>query len=407
MNARESAEGWQRNVWALTLCVFIAFVGFQFFNPFLPLYVRELGVTDPARIALWSGLLAAVTPAISGLLAPLFGRLADRFGRKMMLIRSLAGFTVIIAVMGLVTSVEQLLITRVLQGLFAGFSPMAMAVASVSAPREKISLAIARVQGAQLISVAVGPAIGGLVASHLGMRVAFFITAAMCALALVALIILFQEGRPLPSGAARAASRPAPLSEFLHYRHFVPVMILLVIAQFIDRGLALMIPLHVAHLPGLEASAAMSGLIISVAAAGAALSSSVAARLSTVVPIGRLLFIQFMIGGVLCGAMALAGSVTSILVLRTLVALCLGGAVTLAYTLGGMIVPGETRGAAFGWLAMGVQIGTAASPLLSGALAAVSLSNAYLMDAGLAVVATVVLAFGAPELLRRREPRRQ
>jgi len=107
MTPRRSTEGWQRNVWALTLCVFIAFVGFQFFNPFLPLYIRELGVTDPARIALWSGLIAAVTPAISGLLAPVFGRLADRFGRKLMLIRSLAGFTVIIAIMGLVTSVEQ------------------------------------------------------------------------------------------------------------------------------------------------------------------------------------------------------------------------------------------------------------------------------------------------------------
>src|ERR671936_2671621 len=112
MSPRRSAESWQRNVWALSLCVFIAFVGFQFFNPFLPLYVRELGVTDPAKIALWSGLLAAVTPAISGLLAPVFGRLADRFGRKMMLIRSLAAFTVIIAAMGLVRSVWQLLAAR-------------------------------------------------------------------------------------------------------------------------------------------------------------------------------------------------------------------------------------------------------------------------------------------------------
>src|SRR2546428_478276 len=125
MDRRESAEGWQRNVWALTLCVFIAFVGFQFFNPFLPLYVRELGVAG-------------------------------------------------------------------------------------------------------------GPAIGGLVASPLGTRVAFFITAAMCALALVALIVLFKEGRPHESAAARAASRPAPLREFFRYRHFVPVMLLLLIAQFID-----------------------------------------------------------------------------------------------------------------------------------------------------------------------------
>ena len=63
MITRGSAEGWQRNVWALALSVFIAFVGFQFFSPFLPRYVRELGVTDPATTALWSGLIAAITPA--------------------------------------------------------------------------------------------------------------------------------------------------------------------------------------------------------------------------------------------------------------------------------------------------------------------------------------------------------
>src|SRR5260370_41782344 len=116
-----SLEGWRRTVWALTLIVFAAFVGFQFFSPFLPLYVHELGVTDPGRIALWSGLLSAVTPAVSGLLSPLFGRLADRFGRKLMLVRSLVGFVVIIAAMGLVTSVEQLFLARLVQGFFAGF----------------------------------------------------------------------------------------------------------------------------------------------------------------------------------------------------------------------------------------------------------------------------------------------
>ncbi|MGH7397446.1 MAG: MFS transporter, partial [Candidatus Rokuibacteriota bacterium] len=127
--ARGLGEGWERNVWALALVVFIAFVGFQFFSPFLPLYVIELGVTDPPRVALWSGVLTAVTPAIAGLLGPLWGRLADRVGRKMMMIRSLAGFVIIVAAMGLVTSVTQLLILRVLQGVIAGFSVFAMALA--------------------------------------------------------------------------------------------------------------------------------------------------------------------------------------------------------------------------------------------------------------------------------------
>ena len=405
MTPRPTEEGWQRNVWALSLCVFIAFVGFQFFNPFLPLYVRELGVTDPARIALWSGLLAAVTPGVSGLLAPLFGRLADRFGRKLMLIRSLAGFTVIIAGMGLVTSVEQLLVGRILQGLFAGFSPMTMAAASVSAPRDKVSIAIGRVQSAQLISVAVGPALGGFVASHFGTRVAFFVTAAMCAISLLALIFLFHEKRTAESPEAHAVSRAAPFMEFLRYRHFIPVMGVLIVAQFIDRGLTLTIPLHVAHLPGREATPATAGIIVSVAAVGAAISSSTVARLVAVVPIGRLLLVQFLLGGVLCGALAFAHSAVALLVLRTLVALCLGGALTLAYSLGGMIVPAETRAAAFGWLAMGVQIGTASSPLLSGALAAVSLADAYLVDAALAMIGALVLVFGARDLLRRRDIR--
>jgi MFS transporter, DHA1 family, multidrug resistance protein len=399
----QSSEGWQRNVWALALCVFIAFVGFQFSTPFLPLYVRELGVTDPSHIALWSGVLAAVTPTVAGLLSPLFGRLADRYGRKLMLIRSLAAFAVIIALMGLVTSVGQLLVARVLQGLFAGFTPMAMAVASVSAPREKVSVAIARVQGAQLLSAAVGPLAGGLVASHLGIRRAFFVTAALCAVALVALIFLFQEVRSVEAREANARARTTPLRDFVRFPHFVTMMFMLVVGQFIDRGLGLMIPLHIAHLPGVTAVAATSGAIIAVAAVGAAVSASAAARLADAVPVGRLLFVQLLVGGLLCGAMALAHGWLALLALRLLVALCLGGALTLAYSLGGTLVPAESRGAAFGWLALGVQIGTAASPLLTGALAAVSLSAAYLMDGGLAWVAAAVLVFTARDLIRRRD----
>ena len=394
---------WQRNVWALSLSVFIAFVGFQFFSPFLPLYVRELGVVDPAAIALWSGLLAAVTPTVSGLLAPIFGRLADRFGRKMMLIRSLAGFTVIIAAMGLVTSVQQLFAARFLQGLFAGFTPMAMAVASVSAPREKVAAAIARVQGAQLLSVAVGPAVGGLAAEHLGIRPAFYVTAGLCAVSLIALIFLFEEQRPAAAGDAPAPRRSAPLRAFLGQPHFLPVMGLLVIAQFIDRGLGLVVPLQVAHMDDVATPAATSGIIISAAAVGATLSASLAARLSTAMPTGLLLFLQLLAGGIFCAAMALAGGWVSLLVLRVLVALCLGGALTLAYALGGMIVAPEARGAAFGWLAMGVQIGTAASPLLTGALAAVSIPGAYFLDGALAWVGALVLLFFARDLLHRRE----
>jgi DHA1 family multidrug resistance protein-like MFS transporter len=395
-------EPWQRNVWALALCVFIAFVGFQFFSPFLPLYVQELGVTDPAAVALWSGLLAATTPAVSGFLAPLSGRLADRFGRKLMVIRSLAAFTVIIALMGLVTSVRQLLAARVLQGLFAGFTPLAMAMASVAAPRDRVSVAIARVQGAQLLSVAVGPVAGGLVATHLGLRAAFFVTAALCGVALVVLVALFDESRPPPGGPGRLAGpRGTPLREALRYPHFLAILALLLIAQLVDRALALLVPLHVAHLPGMEAAAATSGLIISVAAVAAAAAASGGARLARALPAGRVLLGGLVAGGPLCAAMGFAGGWVPLLALRTLAAVCLGGALTLAYALGGLVVPADRRGAAFGWLALAVQFGSAASPLLTGALAAISLPGAFVVTGALAWTAAAVLALAAPGLLAR------
>jgi len=396
-------DDWQRNVWALALIVFTAFVGFQFFSPFLPLYVHELGVTDPSRIAIWSGVLLAVTPAVSGLLGPLWGALADRVGRKLMMVRSLVAFVVIIAAMGLVTSVYQLLIARVLQGVFAGFSVFAMALASVSCPRDKVPVAIGRVQSAQLLSVAVGPAAGGYVASHWGIRAAFFVTAGMCALSLLGLILLFTEARPSASGAAAEKPERLPLAQMFRIPHFAAVLGLLFLAQYIDRSLALMVPLKVAHLPGIERVAATSGLIISVAAVCATISASLAGRLGLRWPLGWLLLVGCLGGGIPCALMAWSDGWLSLLLLRCASALCLGGSLTLAYSLGGQIVPSASRGSAFGWLALSVQVGTAVSPLATGALAAVTLPGAFLFDGALAWVAGGLLFFGARGLLARRD----
>jgi len=396
---RSEPGSWQRNVWALSLIVFTAFVGFQFFSPFLPLFVKELGVTDPADIAVWSGVLMAVTPGLAGLLGPLWGRLADRVGRKLMMVRSLAGFIVTIAAMGLVTSVTQLFVARLVQGIFAGFSVMAMALASVSCPRDKVPVAIGRVQSAQLLSAAVGPAAGGYIASHFGIRYAFFVTAGLCAVSLIGLMVLFREERP-----PEVTRRPAPLAfrEVFRLPHFAVVLGLLLIAQFIDRGLALLIPLKVAHLPGVERIAAVSGIIISVSAVCGTISASVAGRLAQDWPIGRLLLIACLSGAIPCALMAWTSSWVWLLVLRCLVGFSLGGALTLAYSLGGHLVPSDNRGAAFGWLALGVQFSSALSPVATGGLAALSLSGAFLFDGALAWVAAALLLLAARDLVHRR-----
>ncbi|HEX2171767.1 MAG TPA: MFS transporter [Dehalococcoidia bacterium] len=393
--------GWQRNVWALALIVFTAFVGFNFVQPFLPLYVQELGVEDPGAVAIWSGVILGITPGIAAFLSPFWGSLADRYGRKAMLMRSLSGFCIIIAVMGLIQSVPQLLIARIVMGFFAGFSSMAMALASVSCPREKVPVAIGLVQSAQLVSVAIGPAAGGYVASHFGIRYAFFVNAFLCALALGGLFFLFREGRAL--GDARRKVRRMPIRDIFRFPNFPVLLALLFTAQFIDRGLGLLVPLSVARFPDVDPSrvAVTSGIVISVAAIGAAVSANLVPRLAVRFPLGRLLLAAFIGGGLLCLLAAGVQNWVALLVLRTAIALSLGCAVTLAYSLGGLTIPSEHRGAAFGWLAMGVQIGTTLSPLTTGGIAAASLPGAFFVDGGLAFLAAGLLIFGGRRLLTK------
>ena len=103
--------------------------------PFLPLYMAELGLRDVGAIALWTGFTLGITPAITALLAPAWGRLADRFGRKLMVARSLGSFVVIMAAMAWVTQPWHLFALRAIQGLFAGYGPLCLAMAAESAPR--------------------------------------------------------------------------------------------------------------------------------------------------------------------------------------------------------------------------------------------------------------------------------
>ena len=156
------------------------------------------------------------------------------------------------------------------------------------------------------------------------------------------------------------------------------------------------------ELGDVEHVAATSGLIILASAVCGTLSASLAGRLAQSWPVAQLLLIGCVLGGVPCALMAWSHTSVTLMVLRCLVGFLLGATLTLAYSLGGQLAPSETRGAAFGWLALGVQFGTALSPLATGGLAALSLGGAFILDGVLAWVAAALLLIAARDLLGRR-----
>ena len=188
--------------------VFAVFTGFAFVLPFLPLFVvRELGVAEPENAALWAGVLIGVAPLLAGLLAPVWGRLADRHGQKGIAAKALVAYVVLLALSAAVTSVWQLLAVRIGVGLFGGIGPLGLAMATSQAPREETGRAVGLVQAAQILSAAIGPLAGGILADAIGMRATFLATAALCALALVLLLAFYEEQPRAESQARRARPR--------------------------------------------------------------------------------------------------------------------------------------------------------------------------------------------------------
>ncbi len=235
---------WRRNQAAVTIATFIGFTGFTIVMPFLPLYFEQLGVHDPAEIAIWSGVSLGMTPAITALMAPFWARIADRFGRKLMVARSLASFVLIMGLLGFVQAPWQVLALRAIQGLFAGYGPIAMAMAAESAPPEQVAHAIGWVQSAQRLGPALGPVIGGTLAQTLGLRNTFLVSSSFYLFALILVMVGFREigERRMPNPAG--ATGPASFETLRRVPHFVLFMATVFCLQLVDRSFGPILPLY-------------------------------------------------------------------------------------------------------------------------------------------------------------------
>ncbi|MDQ3811325.1 MAG: MFS transporter, partial [Chloroflexota bacterium] len=153
---------WQRTAWIAAATQFVTLIGFGLSMPFIPLYVQALGIQDRAQVALWSGVLQGSAALSMAVLAPFWGALADRVGRKPMLVRSMLGGAVVIAAMGFVADVWQLLGLRIVQGAVTGSQAAAAALVAGVVPAARAGFALGLIATSVQVGNTVGPAIGGV-----------------------------------------------------------------------------------------------------------------------------------------------------------------------------------------------------------------------------------------------------
>jgi len=392
-----SDEPWRRNQQVMVATVFVVFTGFAFVLPFLPLYVRQLGVRDEGAVALWAGVLISVAPLIAGLMAPLWGRLADRFGQKHMAIRALVAYVVLLTLSALVTSVTQLLALRIGIGLFGGLGPLGLAMATSLAPRDQTGRAVGMIQAAQILSAAVGPLVGGLLADLVGIRMTFLATASLCAAAL-ALVIRHYQDPPQKEGRESTADGQG-FGEIMRVPRVAPLLVVLFLVNFVGRSFTPILPLHLQGLGVPPGRLALStGVLISVYSVAAAVSAATLGKASRTYSPRALLALSLLGGALTVAPMARVTSLSALLALALLLGLVSGGALTLCYTIGGLLVPLERRTTAFGFFAGAALFGGAVSPPVAGLIAPWDLRGIYYIDAFLFAALVVSLL---PALLRR------
>jgi DHA1 family multidrug resistance protein-like MFS transporter len=410
-------EQWRRNQLAVTVAAAMVFLGFTLVMPFLPFYVQTLGIRGMRDVALWSGVLLTITPLLAALLGPIWGRLAARVGMKIMVQRILFAITVHWGLMYFVDSIWQMLGLRIFLGLFSGFGTMSVALVTHGCPRDRIGRAVGVLQATQILSTALGPLVGGLLAQAIGIRQTFVVTFVLCATAFVFVLALYrdtgpalepraaetivvpQEGpvsagvRALVSGAAAGdagGSRGLSFREILGtpmFAHLLPQLFLL---NLVDRSLFLVVPLFVSSLATEPAGAeAVTGVVVSAGALASAASAYLLGHKAGQVSPMSLLFYSLAGSTVTIVPMAFCRSVLPFAALRFLLGLAVGGAMTLAYTIGGHLLPPEALATGYSILSSTAMLGGALGPTLCGLLAAIDVRAPILIGGLVYLVLTL------------------
>lgn len=390
------APQWKRTLILTAVSQVLSLVGFSFVTPFIPLYIQNLGIHGQANVTLWAALLTGGSSIFMIFAAPVWGALADRHGRKLMVVRAALSAGVLVVLMAAVGNVWQLLLLRLLQGAFTGTVSASQALVASQAPGRRMGMALGIMQTSVFVGTSIGPLLGGVVADNFGYRPSF--VAGGVSLFISGLLVLFFVREHRVPGPAVA---PPPFWRDLGSALRIPVIPAMIGTYFaIQFGATVVTPILPQFVQMLQGNHGHAATVTGVILAGAGVASAVAA-----ITVG---FVSDRIGyKTVLVAASIAAAVFSIpqyvvtatwqlFVLRVLIGLATGAIMPAAGALTALLVPAAKRGTAYGLTGSATSLGFGAGPLTAalvvgvGGIRPVFLTAAVLM-AGIAVwVATMV-----------------
>jgi MFS transporter, DHA1 family, multidrug resistance protein len=345
----------------------VATMGFTFVMPFMPLYVQELGVESERNATAWAGVLNGAAGLTMALAAPLWGRLADRVGRKAMLMRATLAASVVVGLMGFVTGPWQLLALRLVQGTLTGTVPAATALVATNSPAGRVGGRLGALQMTVFVAGALGPLLGGMFYDFAGIRSSFALTSGMLAVSGMAVLFGVYEARP---SRGEGSAETGESRSKIPYRALLPAFAALLLAHVTITGANVNIPGFLASLGVEERVASQSGRLMAAAALFAAVGSAVGGRVAGRLGSGRVISALLLLAGITAMPQALAGNLPELWAFRLSSGFFLGALIPVANLYIKDTVPESRQGAAFGVASSAVAAGFALGPMGGGLLVA-------------------------------------
>ncbi|HBF38101.1 MAG TPA: MFS transporter [Firmicutes bacterium] len=360
---------WKKNLWICWFGSFVTMTGLSQITPVLPLYIEQLGITNVSAVEQWSGIAFGITFVASAIFSPIWGRMADQYGRRPMLLRASLGMAIVISLMGLVNNVYQLVALRLFMGFISGYVSAAITLVATQTPREYSGLALGTLSTGAAAGSLLGPLFGGYLTEIMGIRAVFFAIGALLLFTFVATYLLVQE--------AFTCSLQKPLSfqeiwqSIADRKSIMAMFMTTFVLQLALMSIEPIITVYIKQLSShMHYIAFISGVAFSAPGISSILASPRLGKLADRIGPRKVILWSLIAAGVLFIPQAFVGSPWELVMLRFLLGIATAGLLPAVNSLLNKNVPATVTGRIFGYNQSAQFLGTFGGAILGGQMAA-------------------------------------
>jgi len=380
-------------MWILWFGVLFCSSSYTMSVPFLPLFLYDLGV-DKSSVNLWAGVVHSSAFLVGAIMAPLWGMLADKFGKRKMVIRAGLSLAIIYALIAFVQTPWQLVGVRMMHGFVGGFVPASMSIVAMIAPKEKLGWSLGMMQAGTMTGGILGPLFGGLLAEAFGMRRSFIVAAVIIFAAALAVIFWVKEDRSGETSAKAKDKQPVTYRMAFRNRTLIYLLLILVVFQLSLNMIQPLLSLHIADLQGGEKGAVLSaGLVLSLIGIAGIIASPIWGRLGEKKGHYRILILCLLSAGTVVCVQYFVEALWLFAFVQFVFGLFMAGIVPIINTLMVQNTDEQFRGRSFGLTASANQFGSMLGPLLGGVLGLFLGIHSIFVATGVIMAATGILVW--------------